>query len=247
MQYVTVFAHRGASGYAPENTMSAFMLAKRLGADGVELDVHLTADGKVVVCHDSKVDRTTNGTGVIEEMTYEQLLELDFGCPEVFGKRFEGERISTLEEVFEAMIPAGLIVNVELKTTSEGIVEKVLEVEEKYKKYGLVLYSSFRPDYLKELRRLSPDAKLAPLYWTDDDYVNTGLSHGAVALHPAFTCVTEGEDYCKKAHDAGLRVHPYTPNKPADLEQLMLLGVDAVITNYPDRAIDIRTKLLRRM
>ncbi len=247
MQYVNVLAHRGASGYAPENTMTAFLLAKRLGADGVELDVHLTADGVVVVCHDSDVARTTNGEGVIEKMTYEQLLELDFGYPDVFGKKFEGEKISTLEEVLNAMIPAGLIVNVELKATSEGIVQKVLAIEEKYRDTGLVLFSSFKHDYLRELKKLSPNSVVAPLYWTDDDFVNTGKSLNAAALHPAWNCVTDTEDYCKKAHEAGLKVHPYTPNKCADLETLMKLGADAVITNYPDRAIDIRTKLLRRM
>ncbi len=247
MQYVNVLAHRGASGYAPENTMTAFLLAKRLGADGIELDVHLTADGVVVVCHDSDVARTTNGEGIIEKMTYAELLELDFGYPDMFGKKFEDTKISTLEEVLDAFIPAGMIVNVELKATSEGIVEKVLAIEEKYRATGLVLFSSFKHDYLRELKRLSPDSAVAPLYWTDDDFVNTGTSLGAVALHPAWNCLTEAEDYCKKAHEAGLKVHPYTPNKPSDLEALMRLGADAVITNYPDRAIDIRTKLLRRM
>ena len=91
MLYTAVWAHRGASAYAPENTMAAFLLARRLGADAVELDVHLTADGEVVVCHDNDIKRCSNGEGLIEDKTLEELLSYDFGYSALFGERFKGE------------------------------------------------------------------------------------------------------------------------------------------------------------
>lgn len=246
MQYTAAWAHRGASAYAPENTLAAFLLAKRLGADGVELDVHLTADGKVVVCHDGDVKRTSNGEGLIEEKTYDELLGYDFGYPTAFGKRFEGERIPLLEEVYRALIPCGMTVNVEIKKTRPEIVEEVLKVEKKCEATGLVIYSSFVYDYLKELKALSPDAPVAPLYGEDDRFVALGKELDACALHPAYTGVLADAGYIRAAHEAGLRVHPYTANSRDTISALVKMGADAVITNYPDRAIEIRNESLRR-
>ncbi|MBQ3082276.1 MAG: glycerophosphodiester phosphodiesterase [Clostridia bacterium] len=246
MLYTAVWAHRGASAYAPENTMSAFLLACRLGADGIELDVHLTADGEVVVCHDANIKRTSDGKGVIEEMTLEELYRYDFGYPDVFGTRFKGEYIPTLKEVYRAVLPFGVIINTELKRTRPEIVKAVLQVEEECGAAGAVIYSSFEHDYLKELKALNPAAPVAPLYGTDGAFVELGKKLNATALHPAFGGVLADTEYVKKAHDAGLRVHPYTPNSIDDLTDLVEAGVDAVITNYPDRAIEIRNKKLRR-
>lgn len=246
MNYTAVWAHRGASAYAPENTLAAFRLSSLLGADGIELDVHLTKDGEVVVCHDASINRTSDGEGVIEEMTLAELKEFSFGYPTAYGKRFADERIATLGEVYEEILPTGLVINVELKRTNEGIVDKVLALEKEYKATGQVIYSSFAHDYLLELKMKSPDCVTAPLYGDDPDFVMLGTQLQAAALHPSFAPVLADPDYVTKAHEAGLKVHPYTPNSKADLTALMHAGVDAVITNYPDRAVDIRTKLLRR-
>ena len=246
MLYTAVWAHRGASAYAPENTLAAFLLARRLGADGVELDVHLTKDGEVVVCHDADIKRTSNGEGLIEDKTYEELAGYDFGYSAVFGNRFSGERIPTLKEVYRATVPYGVIVNVELKATRPEIVKEVLSLEEECGVAGAVIYSSFVHEYLKELKELNPAAPVAPLYGTDPEFVTLGKELKATALHPAFGGVLADADYVKKAHAAGLRVHPYTPNSEDDLIALTEMGVDAVITNYPDRAIEIRNKKLRR-
>lgn len=246
MLYTAVWAHRGASAYAPENTLAAFLLARRLGADGVELDVHLTKDGEVVVCHDADIKRTSDGSGVIEDMTLEELYRYDFGYPDAFGNRFKGEYIPTLAEVYRAVLPFGVIINTELKKTRPEIVKAVLEVEEKCGAAGAVIYSSFEHDYLRELKSLNPAAPVAPLYGTDPEFVALGKELKATALHPAFGGVLADGDYVKKAHAAGLRVHPYTPNSEDDLIALTEMGVDAVITNYPDRAIEIRNKKLRR-
>ncbi len=246
MQYTAVWAHRGASAYAPENTLAAFLLAAKLGADGIELDVHLTKDKKVVVCHDSDIKRTSNGEGLIEEMTYEELCAYDFGYPAVFGKRFEGERIPLLEEVYRAILPYKLIVNVELKSTSAGIEKAVLQVEEDCGATGAVIYSSFVHTYLSELKALKPEVPVAPLYGENAEFVALGKGLNATALHPAYSGVLADNEYVQKAHQAGLRVHPYTPNANDTLIALTEMGVDAVITNYPDRAIEIRNNKLRR-
>lgn len=246
MLYTAVWAHRGASAYAPENTMSAFLLAKRLGADGVELDVHLTSDGKVVVCHDSDIRRTSNGSGAIEDMTYAELADWDFGYPSVFGSCFEGERIPLLEEVYRALIPYGVVVNVELKRTSPGIVEKVLEVEEKCGAAGAVIYSSFVHAYLTELKAQNPAVPVAPLYKDEAEFVALGKRLKATALHPAYGGVLADGEYIHKAHLAGLRVNPYTVNDIETMTALVEMGADALITNYPDRAIEIRNYKLRR-
>lgn len=246
MLYTAVWAHRGASAYAPENTMSAFLLAQRLGADGVELDVHLTADGKVVVCHDADIKRTSDGAGVIEDMTYEELVSRDFGYSAVFGSRFEGERIPLLEEVYRALLPYDMVINVELKKSRPELVREVLKLEEEYGAAGAVIYSSFVHDYLKEIKEINPAAPVAPLYKYDSSFVELGTELKATAVHPSYHDVLASADYVKRAHEASLRVHPYTPNDHETLFALTEMGVDAVITNYPDRAIEIRNNKLRR-
>lgn len=124
MKQVKVFAHRGASHYAPENTLPAFALAAEQGADGIELDVHLTKDGELVVIHDEKLDRTTNGTGWVKDYT---LAELKTFCADNHLSGYPDARIPTLREVLELIRPTGLLVNIELKTSIlwyDGIEEK---------------------------------------------------------------------------------------------------------------------------
>ena len=246
MLYTAVWAHRGASAYAPENTMSAFLLAQKLGADGVELDVHLTCDGKVVVCHDADIKRTSNGSGLIEDMTYSELAEWDFGYSDVFGNRFGGERIPLLEEVYRALLPYDMVINVELKRSHPELVKAVLKVEEECGAAGAVIYSSFVYEYIKEIKAINPAAPIAPLYKYDSEFVELGKELNATAVHPSYHDVLSSTDYVRRAHQANLRVHPYTPNDHETLFTLTEMGVDAVITNYPDRAVEIRNNKLRR-
>ena len=113
MKTPLVWAHRGASGYAPENTIPAFELAAEMGADGVELDVQFTKDGQIVVCHDETIDRTSNGCGWVKDHTLEELLALSFDNG---NKAYEGAQIPTMQEVFDALRPTNLTINIELKT-----------------------------------------------------------------------------------------------------------------------------------
>ena len=108
-----VWGHRGASGYAPENTLPAFKMAADMGADGVELDIQLTSDGEIVVCHDETIDRTSNGAGWLKDFTFKELRRLDFSNG---NAAYEGVKIPTMEEVFDLLQPTGLVINIELKT-----------------------------------------------------------------------------------------------------------------------------------
>ncbi|OGO88958.1 MAG: hypothetical protein A2Y15_09100 [Clostridiales bacterium GWF2_36_10] len=245
--YTAIWAHRGASIYAPENTLPAFILASRLGADGIELDIHITKDKQVVVCHDHTIDRTSNGTGVITEMTLEELKQFDFGYPTAFGGRFTGTKISTLGEVYDAVKATDMIVNVELKYTAaqpEGVA-LTLAVTEQHGMKDRVIYSSFAHYGLAEAMRLDSTCIVAPLYGTMDNPCEAALAYGASALHPGYGDTLK-PGYIDEAHSKGLRVHPYTIDNPGVMSQLLNLGADALITNYPDIAKNLRDKHLKK-
>lgn len=247
MIYTAVWAHRGASAYAPENTLPAFILASRLGSDGIELDVHITKDKQVVVCHDHCIDRTSNGTGNIPDYTLEELKQFDFGYPKEFGNRFAGTRISTLAEVYEAVKDTGMIVNVELKYLAaqpEGVA-LTHAVTEKCGMKDRVIYSSFNHEGLAEVMRVDSTAVVAPLYGEMENACEAALAYGASALHPGYGEALK-PGYVKNAHKQGLRVHPYTVNIPERMTDLVNIGVDALITNFPDIAKEIRDKHLKK-
>ena len=152
-----IFAHRGAAAYAPENTLASFKTALDQGADAIELDAKLSADGYVVVCHDRTLNRTTNGTGELSRKTLAELRELDAGCH--FSTKFAGEKIPLLEEVFET-VGKKLLINVELTnyaTPYDQLVEKVCALVIKHGLEGGVLFSSFFPLNLKKAFRLIPN------------------------------------------------------------------------------------------
>ena len=127
-KYPLIWGHRGASGYAPENTLPAFKMAADMGADGVELDIQMTKDGVIVVCHDETIDRTSSGKGWLKDFTFDELRRLDFSNG---NTAYEGVQIPTMEEVFDLLEPTGLLINIEIKTGIvfyEKIEEKILEL-----------------------------------------------------------------------------------------------------------------------
>lgn len=145
-----VIAHRGASGYAPENTMAAFNRALEMNVHGIELDVQMSRDNEIVVIHDYKVDRTTNGVGKVRQHTLEELKGLDSGT--WFDTAFAQEKIVTLEEVFQE-IPSDMLINVEIKNQSkvkDNIAEKLVELIDKYDRHKTVIISSFDHTVLKK-------------------------------------------------------------------------------------------------
>jgi glycerophosphoryl diester phosphodiesterase len=228
--------HRGASAAAPQNTLAAFRKAIELGADGVELDAQLSADGVVVVIHDFVVETTTDGVGRVADKTLAELKALDAGSR--FSSEFSGERIPTLAQVFEA-IKDKLLVNVELKDFDSfgGKLEApVLEVVRRHAMEKRVLFSSFNPFVLRVIKRLAPDIPAGLLYREDMPihlrraWLAPFMPHQA--RHPHFPMVTEATvQWC---HARGLRVNTWTVDEPAEMRRLVALGVDGIITNKPD-------------
>jgi len=221
-----VFGHRGASAYAPENTLAAFGLAADQGADGIEFDVQLSADGWPVILHDFRVERTTNGTGKVAELSLVQLQALDAG---------EGQHIPTLDELFEMLGPR-LIYNIELKDVSwrdRGLEAAVADCIQSHGLDGKVIVSSFNPLAIRRARvylsRRTPVALLrAPQLLYKYGYL---LADGE-ADHPHYSMVNA--DYMNWAGKRGYRVHVWTVDDPAEAVRLANLGVQAIITNRPD-------------
>lgn len=229
-----VWAHRGASGYAPENTLEAFALAISQKADGVELDVQLTKDGEVVVAHDETIDRVSNGSGRIVDYTLKELKSFAFNQTH---PEYEHAKIPTLKEVYELLKPSGLTVNVELKTgivRYEGIEEKVLKLTEEMGMAQKVIYSSFCHQTLMSLKALNSSVKTGILY--SDGWLNVpeyACRLGVEALHPAIYH-TQDTQLIKEAKERGLRLHVWTVNNEEDMRYLCENQVEAIITNYPD-------------
>ena len=160
-----ILGHRGASAYAPDNTRPAFEMAIQMGADGVETDIHLTKDGIPVIQHNYEIDRNSNGKGYVEEMTYDELLQFDFGSWK--GEQFKGEKIMTLDECLAYAQQHMRLINLELKETkylNSPIVEKTLEIVKKYKMTDRVLLSSFDHSLMKKAQLLCPELLIGALY-----------------------------------------------------------------------------------
>ncbi len=229
-----VIAHRGASAYAPENTLAAFQLAFELGADGIELDVSLTRDGIPVVIHDDTVDRTTNGHGAVNRMTLAQLQQLDASNQ---MEKYRSEKIPTLEEVLCAVGKRGLV-NIEIKSTGlktdsvEGAVLAAIENTGAPR----VLISSFNPLALRRMYLLDPRLPRGLLYAPRlPIYLRRAWLRPFVrptALHPHFSMVTR--EFVVWAHQHGYQVNTWTVDDPQVAQRLSEWGVDAIITNTPD-------------
>lgn len=231
-----IWAHRGASGYAPENTLEAFELAIHQNADGIELDIQLTKDGELVVAHDEKIDRVTDGTGWIKNYTLKELKQFRINRTH---PEFTNACIPTLKEVYELMQPTNLTVNVELKTSIcfyPGIEEKALKLAKDMQMEERIIYSSFNHYTLKTLKELDSSVRTGLLY--EDGWINVpayGNNIGVNALHPA-TYLLQYPDFLKDCKKYNLPLHVWTVNTKEHMEKLMKLGVDAIITDFPDIA-----------
>lgn len=232
-----IFAHRGASAYAPENTLPAFRLAAEMHAFGVELDVHLTRDGKIVVAHDDRIDRMSDGHGLIREQTLDELRQYSFNC----GKsEFGRVEIPTLEDVYRLLEPTGLYVNVEIKASGTDFVHMVHDCARDCGMTERVIYSSFNHWNLTDMLEYDKDAFVAPLYGSElvkpADYAH---SFGARAIHPHYGQILAHPDIVARANELGVRVHPWTVDDPEAIKRLCELDVGAIITNKPDVALEI--------
>nr|WP_255421944.1 glycerophosphodiester phosphodiesterase [Tessaracoccus sp. MC1627] len=234
-----VWAHRGASAYAPENTLPAFQLALQMGADGVELDVQRTADGHVVAIHDETINRTSNGFGRVVDQTLEELRHCDF------SNGFAGRRnvkIPTLRDVLDLFRGTDVRVNIELKNTVvlyPGLEDDVLSIVRDAGMADQVLYSSFNHFSLANLRGRVAREQIGLLY-SDGIYDPWKYAKwfGAGALHPHYLALQQ-PNFVWLCHEAGIEVHAWTVNKDDDALWLAGLGVDALITNLPDRLAEV--------
>ena len=230
-----VMAHRGYSGKYPENTMLAFQKAVEVGCDGIELDVQLTRDGVLVIIHDERIDRTTDGTGSVKDYTYEELKK--FNAAVNFGNVTEFQPIPTFEEYCAWIAETNIETNIEIKTCCyyyEDIEKKTLDMVHKYGLEKRVLYSSFNHMSLVKIKELLPEAECGALL-NEAGLGNAGFychSYGFQCYHPGYRGLTkEIVDNCKKY---GIKINVWTVNGMNELEQLEEWGCDGVITNYPE-------------
>lgn len=239
MEQIKIWAHRGASGYAPENTLEAFALAISQGAHGVELDVHLSREGEVIVAHDETVNRVTDGSGRIADKTVAELKALRV-CKPLPG--FDEARIPTLREVLALCAPTGLWINIELKTNVnmyEGIEQKCIDLAREHGMADRILFSSFNHHSLLRVKQIDPSFPCGILYanimvrpWA------YAKALGFDALHPLYAeLAIPGE--VEESHKAGIRINTWTVNSEEDLQRVAAVGPDGIITNYPDLALRI--------
>jgi len=237
-----IFAHRGYSAKAMENSMTAFRLAKAISVDGLELDVHLTKDGEVVVIHDETLDRTTTGCGWIYQHTYDELSQFSL-------KTLPNETIPTLKDVLALFQDTTVKINIELKNhydRYDGLLEKVIHIIEHYNMEQQIIISSFYHPCLIELKHLRPNWDIAllidcVLYQPWKYAKDLGFSQ----LHLHYSAIDEALMIQARKHNVVVRT--YTVNHEPEMKRLVLLGVDAIITNYPAKLRSVIEKQGNRM
>jgi glycerophosphoryl diester phosphodiesterase len=248
---VLVMAHRGGRGLWPENTLYAFEQAVELGVDVLEMDIHATKDGELVVIHDSTVDRTTNGIGSVQSFTLVDLKKLDAGYRwsnddgQTFPFRGQGVTVPTLDEVFTAF--PEVLMNIEIKQSQPSIVVPLCQMIRSYGKGDQVIVAAFDTDTIREFRRVCPG--VATAFGEDEARVFFALSLvylGSVYSPPAealqvpeysgdLHVVTER--FVNAVHRRNVDVHVWTVNDVDDMRRFLDLGVDGIITDHPDRLL----------
>lgn len=233
-----VWAHRGASGfdkrYAPENTMPAFEKAVQMGADGVETDVQLSRDGAVMICHDEKIDRTSDGSGYLKDFTIKELKAFSFSKTH---PEYGHVEIPALEELLAFLKDTDLTLDMELKTGLiyyDGLEEKTIDLVHRYGMDDRVIYSSFNHYSLQKLRLINPEVKTGLLI--SDDHISSEDIRvlRADAVHPSLDISQNRR--IQKWHDLGCKVNVWTVDRKAEMLRLSVLGADAIITDCPDCA-----------
>jgi glycerophosphoryl diester phosphodiesterase len=242
-----IVAHRGASGHAPENTMAAFRRAVEMGAHFIETDLHLTRDARVVAIHDPTLDRTTNGHGLVDSMSLRGVRELDAGAwfSSPSGESFSGERIPTLNEILQFAREMDVIFYLEIKSDATwGVEHAVVASLRDIGEAARVVILSFDPATLLSVNRL--DQTMMTGYLCEhpsNDLVERTVRAGARQIAPRGDLVTP--DLVKKAHQAGLQVVAWTINDPNQMRRLIAAGVDGIMSDYPDRLVNVLSEKQR--
>lgn len=234
-----IYAHRGASGSAPENTMAAFEKALSMDSHGIECDVQMTKDGKLIICHDEMVDRTTDGKGFIKDKTFEELKQLDAGS--WFDNNFAGQRLPLLEELLELTKRSGIYLNIELKTgivQYNGIENKVVEMVKSYGLLDKTIFSSFNHYSIVQIKEKTPEAITGALFmeglykpWKYLESIKCDCAHPFyMAAQPI---ITEG------LLQNGYTINTFTVDDPSAAVRLINAGVEGIITNHPERMMNL--------
>ena len=233
-----IYAHRGASAYAPENTKVAFEKAIELKSNGIELDLQKTKDGKIVIFHDDYIDKKSNGTGKIEEYTYQELLKLDFGS--WFNAKYKNEKIVLFEDFARDYLGKDLTFAIELKVL--GIEKETLEIINKYKVHNNIYISSFLYDALENVRKIDSDIKLS---WLIDDKISKENIDKILKINGNQICpkanLVSKEDI-EIANNNGLGVRLWKINNEEIMKKVYKLNIEGMTVNFPDKLINLLKK-----
>lgn len=250
MYSTKIYGHRGASEYAPENTMEAFKLAYEMGADGIELDVQLTLDGQLVVIHDETVNRVSNGSGFVKDMTLGELKSLYFNRTR---SEYRDARIPLLEEVLDYFAQKKFLINIELKNgifPNDGLEAMTLMLVKKYGMLERVIFSSFNHASVQKIAALEPAAQTAFLTSEMQTDVRRYLQENRTSIYHPAVYLLERQDLLKgmpqekdiitDLQESGIRINTWTVNSGKQMRSLCNRGVDGIITNKPDLGSEIR-------
>jgi len=223
---IRVVGHRGAAGLEPENTLRSIRKAIELGVDQVEIDVRVTRDGRLVVIHDETVDRTTNGSGYVKDLTFDELRRLDAG---------KGERIPTLREVLE-LTKGKVILQIELKVKDAA--ESVVRLVEEMDAVGDVIITSFMHGLLQKVYQLNPNVRTGALFFdVPDDICQRAINVHSDTIHVYYKNIDAR--LVEEAHSKGLKVEAWNPDTPEEMKKMIALGVDVISSNRPDILLDL--------
>lgn len=238
-----IFAHRGSSGTHPENTMVSYIEAERLGADGLELDAQMTKDGELVVLHDERVNRTTNGKGWVKNFTLKELKELSAGS--WFKKKYHDAQIPTVKEVLDWARGNELLLNIELKT---GVVkypdleQKVIDMVKEFGVKERIILSSFNHYSMQKAHMIDPTVETAILYMEGlFEPWKYARKLGASGLHCYWPAAAP--ELIDGAKRENIAIRPFTVNKETKLKAFLKAGCTGIFTDWPEKALKIREKL----
>lgn len=224
------YAHRGASGYAPENTMIAFRKAIDLGANGIELDLQKTKDGKIVIFHDNKINKKSNGKGKISDYTYQELLKFDFGS--WFDNKYSNEKIVLFEDFAKEFFSKNLTFAIELKVV--GLEFETLEIINKYKKHDNIYITSFIYDVLKNVKKIDNSIKTSWLVdRINEDNIKKAKEIKINQICPCAANVIENDII--QANNNGIGVRLWGVNTEKIMEQTYKLNIEGMTVNFPDK------------
>ena len=248
-----IIGHKGAAGYAPENTLSSLQVAIDMGVDMIEIDVHMSKDGEVVVFHDEEVSRTTDGKGKIHEMTLEEIKQLDAGS--WFSPKFKGERVPTLREAIDLVHGnADILIDIKSKGHEfyDNFAEKIVDIiDEKEDNKEWCIVQSYEQEYLehaysrdstiqmKKLMMGEDESMLLSFYLNSKSFMtNRNKHHFFETINPHYTTLSQRRVF--RLHAKGYKVHTYVVNEPVEMIKMLNMAVDGIITDYPDRLVKIR-------